>query len=293
MSDPVNLGVIGGSGLYALSDFSIEESRAIETPYGSPSSPVVIGTLAGRRIAFLSRHGEGHRLAPGEVPYAANIYALKSLGVTKLLSVSAVGSLRENLEPRSFCVPDNLIDRTVDRRRSFFGDGVVGHVSIADPFCADLSARVSGAARSASDLPVHSGGIYVCIEGPQFSTRAESEVFRIWKASIIGMTAFPEARLAREAELCYACLAMVTDYDVWHDAGDVSVELVVANLQAMTSDVGAIVSELAATDDDTCNGGCRTSLDNTIITAPDRVGPEVWERLGPITERYLSENSRE
>lgn len=265
----------------------------METPFGSPSSPVVIGTLAGRRIAFLSRHGEGHRLAPGEVPYAANIYALKSLGVTKLLSVSAVGSLRENLAPRSFCVPDNLIDRTVDRRRSFFGDGIVGHVSIADPFCADFSARISSAARAASDLPVHPGGTYVCIEGPQFSTRAESELFRSWNASIVGMTAFPEARLAREAELCYACLAMVTDYDVWHDAGDVSVDLVVANLQAMTADVGAILSELGATDGDVCNGDCRSSLDNAIITGRDQIAPEVWGRLGPITERYLSENPRE
>ena len=292
MSAPAQLGIIGGSGLYALSSFSGEERLIVDTPFGAPASEVVVGSLNGVRVAFLSRHGPGHRLSPSEVPYAANIYAMKSLGVTHLLSVSAVGSLRERLEPRSFCIPDNLIDRTVGRQRSFFGDGVVAHVSMAEPFCGDFSARLTAAARSASSLPVHEGGSYVCIEGPQFSTRAESELFRSWGASTIGMTALPEARLAREAELCYACLAMVTDYDVWHDSGEVSVELVIANLQAMTADVASIVENLAASADEGCDSRCGASLDNAIITAHDQIPQAAWERLGPITERYLSANQR-
>ena len=292
MSAPAQLGIIGGSGLYALSSFSGEERLTVDTPFGPPSSEIVVGSLNGARVAFLSRHGPGHRLTPSEVPYAANIYAMKSLGVTHLLSVSAVGSLRERLEPRSFCIPDNLIDRTVGRQRSFFGDGVVAHVSMADPFCGDFSAQLTAAARSASSLPVHEGGSYVCIEGPQFSTRAESELFRNWGASIIGMTALPEARLAREAEICYACLAMVTDYDVWHDSDEVSVELVIANLMAMTADVASIVENLAGSADEDCDSRCRASLDNAIITTHDQIPPWAWERLGPITERYLSANQR-
>lgn len=291
MSAPAQIGIIGGSGLYALPGFSREESIAIDTPYGSPSSEVVVGMLAGRRIAFLSRHGPGHRLAPSEVPFAANVYAMKSLGVERLLSVSAVGSLREEYAPRSFCVPDDLIDRTISRRRSFFGQGAVAHVSMADPFCPDFSRQVLNAARTASDLPVHEGGVYVCIEGPQFSTRAESELFRQWGASIIGMTALPEARLAREAELCYACLAMVTDYDVWH-MEDVSVELVIENLMAMAADVAGIVAALAAADDGRCEAGCETALDNAVITSAEAVEEDVWTRLGPIAARYLQEHRR-
>ena len=291
MSVAVELGIIGGSGLYTLSAFSQEESIAVDTPYGAPSSEIVVGSLAGRRVAFLARHGAGHRLAPSEVPYAANIYALKSLGVQRLLSVSAVGSLREEHVPRSFCVPDNLIDRTTDRRRSFFGAGAVAHVSMAEPFCLDFSRSVVDAARSASELPVQAGGTYVCIEGPQFSTRAESELFRQWGAAIIGMTALPEARLAREAELCYACLAMVTDYDVWHTEEHVSVELVVANLLAMASDVAGIVTALAAGDGHACDAACGRALDNAIITAPDMINDDVWERLGPLMERYLRERA--
>lgn len=290
VSDRAELGIIGGSGLYNLPGFDQDDSVPVDTPYGRPSSDVVVGTLGATRIAFLSRHGAGHRLTPSEVPYAANLYALKALGVERVLSVSAVGSLRERIEPRSFCVPDNLIDRTIGRRRSFFGDGAVAHVSIAEPFCPEFSAQVATAAESASSLGVQRGGTYVCIEGPQFSTRAESELFRQWGASIIGMTALPEARLAREAELCYACLAMVTDYDVWHTEEDVSVELVIENLMAMAADVADIVAELAAGDDVVCAAGCRTALDNAIITAPEAIADEVWARLGPITERYRSEH---
>lgn len=288
-TDPMEMGIIGGSGLYGLDGFEPSEEIRMTTPYGEPSSLIHTGTLAGRRIAFLSRHGPGHRLAPSEVPYAANIYALKSLGVRRVLSVSAVGSLRVNNPPRSFVVPDNLIDRTLDRRRSFFGDGVVAHVSIADPYCPEFSAAVAKAARESGRLPVHEGGTYVCIEGPQFSTRAESLLFRSWEASIIGMTAFPEARLVREAELCYACLAMVTDYDVWHDEGEVSVQMVIANLQAMTAAVAAIVPALAAMDLPDCGAGCGSALENAIITDPAAIPAEAVERLGPIAGRYLGE----
>ena len=291
MSESVELGIIGGSGLYALPGFRQTEAVEIETPFGNPSSEIVIGELAGTRIGFLSRHGSGHRLAPHEVPFAANIYALKSIGVERLLSVSAVGSLQLHLEPRGFCVPDNLIDRTTGRRRTFFGDGAVAHVSMADPFCAAFSSQVVTSARSATDLAVHRGGTYVCIEGPQFSTRAESELFRSWGASIIGMTALPEARLAREAEICYACLAMVTDYDVWHAADDVSVEIVIENLQAMASDVADIVAALVEREKGHCQSGCSRALDDAIITSPDSVSDRYWERLGPIARRYLTDRS--
>ncbi len=289
MSVGAELGIVGGSGLYELPGFEQAATLRPDTPYGVPSSDIVVGTLGGRSVAFIARHGAGHRLAPHEVPYAANIYALKSLGVTRLLSVSAVGSLQEQVAPRTFCVPDNLIDRTVARERSFFGNGAVAHVSLADPFCPAFSAQVVEAALSASELGVTAGGTYVCIEGPQFSTRAESELFRGWGASVIGMTAFPEARLAREAELCYACLAMVTDYDVWHTEEDVSVELVVANLLAMASDVAGIVAALASLDSHTCDAGCGHALDDAIITAPEAIAKDVWERLGPVAERYRHE----
>ena len=287
MADEINIGVIGGSGLYGLAGAERVASRHIDTPFGSPSSEVTIAMIHGVNVAFISRHGSGHYLAPTEVPYAANIYALKSLGVSHLLSVSAVGSLREEIAPRSFCVPNDAIDRTVSRPRTFFGDGIVAHVSLADPFCLAFADQVAGAATNGAALPVHRGGTYVSIEGPQFSTRAESQLFRNWGADIIGMTALPEARFAREAELCYACLATVTDYDVWHSADDVSVEIVVANLQAMTDQIGGILDHLVASPLAECGSGCQTALDDAVITDPDVVPEETWRRLGPITARYV------
>lgn len=285
------LGIIGGSGLYALDGLTDIETVTLDTPFGATSDPLRIGTLHGRRVAFLSRHGDGHRLLPSEVPYAANVCALKMLGVERLVSISAVGSLRQELPPRSFVVPDQTIDRTIGRRRSFFGDGVVAHVSLAEPFCPDWAAVVAETAR-VGGLPVCSGGSYVCIEGPQFSTRAESELFRIWGASVIGMTALPEARLAREAELCYACLAMVTDYDVWHaTAGAVSVEEVIGNLTAMTEAVQRIVAALAEASDTECGAGCRDALANAIMTAPAHITAAARERLEPIAGRYLRRTS--
>ena len=223
------LGIIGGSGLYDLPKLEIVERVLPDTPYGFPSDEITIGRIDGRDLAFLSRHGRGHRLTPTELPYQANIYALKQIGVTGVVTVSAVGSLREDLPPRTAVLPDQIIDRTVSRPRSFFGEGSVAHVGIADPFCGRLSGLIAGASVAAG-RPVVRGGAYICIEGPQFSTKAESRLYRSWGGAVIGMTAMPEARLAREAELCYATMAMVTDFDVWHDsAGEVTVDMVVAN----------------------------------------------------------------
>jgi 5'-methylthioadenosine phosphorylase len=288
MEPQAALGIIGGSGLYRLSSLEDVQDVAVDTPYGPPSSPVRIGTINGLPIAFIARHGDGHFLSPSEVPYAANIYAMKAIGVTRLVSISAVGSLKEEVSPRSFVVPDNLIDRTVGRRRTMFGDGLVVHVSVADPFCSTLSRAVEDAARC-GDLPVSAGGTYVCIEGPQFSTRAESELFRSWGASIIGMTAMPEARLAREAELCYACLAMVTDFDVWHESEEhVSVDAVLANLFAMTGAVDTIVSSLASTTFPDCQNGCGNALSDSIVTSPDAITGVVRKRYQSLAGRYFS-----
>jgi 5'-methylthioadenosine phosphorylase len=281
------LGIIGGSGLYSLGSLENVEQIEIDTPWGRPSEPVRIGEIAGNAIAFLSRHGAGHRLSPSEVPYAANVCAMKMLGVSRLVSISAVGSLREDYPPRSFVVPDGTIDRTIGRQRTFFDGGVVAHVSIADPFCPDLSTTLAGVATTGG-LPVNSGGTYVAIEGPQFSTRAESALFRSWGASIIGMTALPEARLAREAELCYACLAMVTDYDVWHEQdGPVTVDAVLANLHAMTDAVQTIVTALASEPLPDCRAGCGNALADAIATSPDAIDDATRARLAPIAGRYL------
>jgi 5'-methylthioadenosine phosphorylase len=280
------LGIIGGSGLYHLEGVEDVSDHAIETPFGAPSEAIRTGRIGAVPVAFLSRHARGHRWSPSEIPYRANVCALKMLGVTRLVSISAVGSLREELPPRSFVVPDQTIDRTVARPASFFTDGIVGHVSMADPFCPRLSAVVADAA-TAGRLPVHTGGTYVCIEGPQFSTRAESALYRAWGASIIGMTALPEARLAREAELCYACLAMVTDYDVWHaDEGTVNVAGVLANLHAMTDAVQAIVRALAAQPAHACDAGCTEALGGAVATHADVLSDDIRARLRPIMAKY-------
>jgi 5'-methylthioadenosine phosphorylase len=291
VSEQPALGIIGGSGLYALTALQNPQSVEIETPFGRPSDAVRIGKIGGTPVAFLSRHGRGHRLSPSNVPYAANVCAMKMLGVTHLVSISAVGSLREDLPPRSFVIPDQTIDRTTGRERTFFGNGAVAHVSMADPFCPLLAGTLADSA-TVSDLPVHLGGTYVCIEGPQFSTAAESALFRSWNASVIGMTALPEARFAREAELCYACLAMVTDYDVWHEQdGPVSVDVVIANLNAMTAAVQSIVVDLASRDLPYCEYGCHTALAGAIITAPDTISAATRDRLRPIAGRYLTDRA--
>jgi 5'-methylthioadenosine phosphorylase len=285
------LGIIGGSGLYGLGSLTNVETIEIETPWGKPSEAIRVGEIGGRTVAFLSRHGAGHRLSPSDVPYAANVCAMKMLGVSRLVSISAVGSLREDYPPRSFVVPDGTIDRTLGRQRTFFDRGIVAHVSIADPFCADLSSFLAGVA-SIGGLPVNAGGTYVAIEGPQFSTRAESALFRSWDASVIGMTAMPEARLAREAELCYACLAMVTDYDVWHEQdGPVTVDAVLANLHAMTDAVQTIVTALAGETLPECRADCGNALANAIATSRDAIDDATRERLAPIAGRYLGSES--
>jgi 5'-methylthioadenosine phosphorylase len=282
------LGIIGGSGLYDIPELDVIERRELETPYGAPSDALILGRIAGNDVVFLPRHGAGHRLMPGELPYQANIYALKSLGVTHLLTVSAVGSLREHLPPLTIVQPDQIIDRTVARPRSFFGEGVVAHVGIADPFCEEFGRSVSAACARVGH-PTVQGGTYVCIEGPQFSTRAESMLFRSWACSVIGMTAMPEARLAREAELCYSTLAMVTDFDVWHETEEaVHVNLVVEYLRRNATAAREIVVELVSA------GGlparaceCKDALEGAIVTDPEMISQSTRQRLGIIADRYL------
>lgn len=281
------LGVIGGSGLYHVPELNVTGRREIPTPYGLPSAPVTIGAIGGLDVAFLPRHGAGHAHTPTELPYQANIYALKQLGVTHILSVSAVGSLREALPPLSIVLPDQIIDRSMLRPRSFFDDGAVAHVGLADPFCGALRDQVERAATGGSPTVVN-GGCYLCIEGPQFSTRAESELYRSWGASVIGMTAMPEARLAREAELCYATVAMVTDYDVWHETeAAVTVEMVVANLRRNTEAARRILVGLAETGLPPRACACSSALAGAIVTDPRHISLDTRRRLGIIAERYL------
>ena len=215
MTGTAEVGIIGGSGLYEMEGFTQARELAVETPFGDPSDRLMVGELEGRRVAFLPRHARGHRLLPGELNFRANVYAMKLLGVERILSVSAVGSLKETYAPLEMVIPSQLVDRTVQRKSTFFGRGLVAHVAFAHPFCADLSRTMAAACREAGAV-FHEGGTYVCIEGPQFSTRAESELFRSWGMDVVGMTNLQEARLSREAEICYSTLAMVTDYDCWH-----------------------------------------------------------------------------
>ena len=283
-------GIIGGSGLYDLPGLSDIRSVAVDTPWGAPSDEVVLGTLDGVGLAFLARHGRGHRIAPSQVNYRANIAALKSLGVTDVLSVSAVGSLRENLPPGSFVVVDQYIDRTVRREASFFEPGLVAHVAMAHPVCARMAQHLLRAVQ-AQGVAHAIGGTYVCIEGPQFSTLAESRLYRAWGIDVIGMTNLPEARLAREAELCYASLAMVTDFDCWHPDHDaVTVTAVIKVLLANADTARRVIAGLApalAHDGDAGACGCRHALDHALITAPDRRDPVVVERLRGIAGRVL------
>ncbi len=281
------LGVIGGSGLYHFSGLEQVETVLVETPFGAPSSPVMIGRLEGRRIAFLARHGIGHHILPSEVNYRANIYALKQLGVRFVIGVSACGSLRHDYKPGNFIIPDQVIDFTRDRNRTFFGDGLVAHVSTADPFCANLSQQLLKAAVSSS-VEVHRGGTFITIEGPRFSTRAESHLFRSWGISIIGMTTAPEVFLAREAELCYASLAHITDYDVWHLAEEpVNVEMVIRTLVHNTEAAQQTIRALAASleEDQPCE--CASALEKAIITDPSRVPAHTRQKLSLLVDKYF------
>ena len=287
MSEPIRVGIIGGSGLYDMAELTDRDERVVSTPFGETSAPLVVATLRGRRVAFLARHGHGHRLTPSELNFRANIFAMKSIGVEWILSASAVGSLREDYKPLDLVIPTQFYDRTRGRVSTFFGDGLVGHVAFAHPFCGLLSAIAFDSAKRAG-ATVHKGGTYVCMEGPQFSTIAESNSYSAMGIDIIGMTNIQEAKLAREAEICYSTIALVTDYDCWHPEHDaVSVEMVVANLtqNAKTAQqvIANAVEQLPI--ERTCE--CARALATAIITRPDAVPAATRARLAPIVGKYL------
>ncbi|HJN43646.1 MAG: S-methyl-5'-thioadenosine phosphorylase [Acidobacteria bacterium] len=285
----IRIGVIGGSGLYEMAALTDREEVSVPTPFGDPSSPYVVGMLNDRRVAFLARHGEGHRLMPSELNFRANIFGFKTLGVEWILSASAVGSLKEEYRPLDIVLPDQFLDRTRGRTSSFFGGGIVAHVGFAHPFCSVLS-RIALDAATAAGARVHRGGTYVCMEGPQFSTLAESRLYRSWGMDVIGMTNLQEAKLAREAEICYTTLALVTDYDCWHEDHDnVTVDMIIATLMknaVMAQQVVAgAVTGLPV--DRGCE--CATALGSAIITRPDRIPAEVKRDLAPIIGKYVKE----
>ncbi len=283
----VKLAVIGGSGVYDMEALTDIEERKVTTPFGDPSDTIVVGTLSGTRIAFLPRHGRGHRLTPTEVPYRANIWALKSLGVERIISISACGSMKEKYEPRHIVIPDQIYDNTKLRPLSFFGDGLVAHISLAEPFCPYLRPLLFEAAQNAGGT-VHMGGTFITIEGPRFSTRGESTIYRSWGVDIIGMTAVPEAQLAREAEICYATMAHVTDYDVWHEEEEaVNVEMLIANLMANAALSKRTIAELVPmlADERACD--CGQALSTAVITQRDVISPQKIEQLGPVAAKYF------
>jgi len=287
---PPVIGVIGGSGVYDIAGLADTEWRRIESPFGTPSDALLFGTLDGQSMVFLPRHGRGHRLPPTRVNFRANIDALKRAGVTDVISVSAVGSLREELAPGTFVIVDQFIDRSFAREKSFFDSGLVAHVSMAHPVCRRLGDHLEAAARELG-VPVRRGGTYLVMEGPQFSTLAESELYRVWGCDVIGMTNMPEAKLAREAELCYATVAMVTDYDCWHEDHDhVTVEQVVRVLLANADKARALVQGVAprlAGRAAACEAGCHTALDNAVITRPEARDPALAARLSAVAGRVL------
>ena len=290
MNDTPRLAIIGGSGLYDLPGLTDTRWVAVDTPWGAPSDEIFLGRLGDAHLAFLPRHGRGHKIPPSEVNYRANIAALKMQGVTDVLSLSAVGGLRADLPPGTFVVVDQFIDRTFAREKSFFGRGLVAHVPMADPVCPRLGDHVQ-AALARQQVPHVRGGTYLTIEGPQFSTRAESELYRSWNCSVIGMTNMPEAKLAREAELCYCSVSMVTDFDCWHPAHDaVTVDAVIKVLLANAQNARELVMGLAgavAADTQAAACACRHVLDSALITAADARDPEMVKRLRPIAGRVL------
>jgi 5'-methylthioadenosine phosphorylase len=290
MKQPV-IGVIGGSGLYEIEGLTDVQEVVIETPFGAPSDAYITGTLGGAKMVFLPRHGRGHRFLPSEVNYRANIYGMKTLGVEQIISVSAVGSMKEAIVPGHIVIPDQFFDRTQGKRAStFFGNGVVGHVQFADPICGCLAAILADAAIKVG-ATVHKGGTYVCIEGPNFSTRAESKIFRSWGVDIIGMTNLPESRLAREAEICYGTVALATDYDCWHDGhDDVSVEAVIAiikqNVATARNIIKTAVEQIVAQRSErSC--ACATALQFAIMTEKSLIPAETKQALAPIIGKYL------
>jgi 5'-methylthioadenosine phosphorylase len=281
------IGIIGGSGLYDMAEVTDRTEANISTPFGDPSGPYVLGTLRGKRVAFLARHGAGHRISPSELNFRANIFGLKALGVEYILSASAVGSLKEEYKPLDIVVPDQFFDRTRGRASTFFGRGLVAHVAFAHPFCKPLSAIACDSGRKAG-ATVHRGGTYVCMEGPQFSTLAESKLYRSWGMDIIGMTNLQEAKLAREAEICYATIALVTDYDCWHpDHDSVTVEMIIANLTENARTAQQIIANAVERlpFERTCE--CASALKYALITRPDAIPSQVKKDLGPLIGKYL------
>ncbi|HEY7348855.1 MAG TPA: S-methyl-5'-thioadenosine phosphorylase [Ktedonobacterales bacterium] len=285
------IGVIGGSGLYRMEGMTDVEEAQVSTPFGAPSDVITVGRVEGVSIAFLPRHGRGHRLNPTEVPSRANIYALKSLGVEWVISVSAVGSMREDVAPLDLLIPDQLFDRTKSRVNTFFEGGLVVHCSFAEPFCPTLAGMLWEAAQELGDVTVHRGGTYVCIEGPLFSTKAESRIYRQWGVDVIGMTALPEAKLAREAELCYATIACATDYDVWHESAEsVTVEMVIGNLMRNVTNAQRIIRAVARRipadrAENSCE--CPHALASAIITDRSRIPAEAREKYQLLAGKYL------
>ena len=281
------IGIIGGSGLYAMPGLTSVREEIVRTPFGEPSDAFVLGELEGRRVAFLARHGRGHKLLPSELNFRANIYAMKKLGVERILSVSAVGSLKEEHKPTDFVIPDQFIDRTTRRISTFFGDGVVAHVAFGDPVCG-VVAKTLGEVCKAEGIVAKAGGTYVNMEGPQFSTRAESNLYRSWGADVIGMTNLQEAKLAREAEICYATMAMVTDYDCWHDGHDaVTVEQIVAVLHQNAANAARVVKAAVAALPKKRDCGCASALKHAILTSPDAIPEATKEKLELLIGKYL------
>lgn len=291
MMAQATIGVIGGSGLYQMEGMTDIEEIRVQTPFGDPSDSITIGKVGGIAMAFLPRHGRGHRLSPTEVPSRANIWALKSLGVEWVISVSAVGSLREDVAPRDLLIPDQIFDRTKSRVNSFYEGGVVVHCTFAEPFCPHLRGLLLASAHEVGNVKVHDGGAYVCMEGPLFSTKAESNVYRKLGMDIIGMTALPEAKLAREAELCYATIACVTDYDCWHESAEsVTVDMVIANLSSNVANAQRILSSVAqkiptSRVDQHC--GCTSAVANAIMTAPHLIPADVKQRYDLLIGKYI------
>lgn len=289
--EEVKLGIIGGSGLYNMDGLTDVTEVRVETPFGNPSDSFIIGTLDAQRVAFLARHGRGHRLMPTELPFRANIYAMKKLGVERIISASAVGSLQEQYAPTDIVIPDQFFDRTRGRVSTFFGEGLVAHITFAHPICEHMAETMAGAAAKVEGLKLHRGGTYLCMEGPAFSTLAESRLYRQWGMDIIGMTNLQEARLAREAEICYVTLALVTDYDCWHpDHAAVTVEMVIEYLNKNSVNAQRLIREgarLLQSQPRTCK--CGTALQHAILTSPDAVSAEATQRLSAIVGKYFQQ----
>ncbi len=286
--EKVEIGIIGGTGLYDMPGLTERTEIPVETPFGAPSDSFIIGSLSGKRVAFLARHGRGHRVMPSELNFRANIYALKLLGVERILSVSAVGSLKKDVAPLDIILPDQFVDRTRGRISTFFGNGLVAHISFADPVCPDLLEQVHSASQRAG-IPSKKGGSYVCIEGPAFSTKAESNLYRSWGMDVIGMTNLQEAKLAREAEICYATMALVTDYDCWYESHEsVSADMIVSNLQKNCQAAQAIITQTVKDLRHTRNCQCNEALKYALITDRSAITEEAKSRLTCIVGKYLA-----